>query len=108
MGRSHDQFHHFFFQWDERLKAIIRDNCSAEFQEYNDPDNHSRPATYNLIECMLDQFPSYRQAEIAVSGVILGLAPQIIHSVGANSVQISLLSLQRPLLALLISAGSPA
>lgn len=43
-----------------------------------------------------------------ISSVILGLTPTLLQVVGVNTVQMSLLHVRRPVLAFILSAGSPA
>jgi len=105
--RSHDQFHRFFWQWDEGLRATLATNCSAALNTYNDPNNHSRTAVYDVVQCLLDQTPNFRALEMAVASVILGLTPTLIQSLGTTTVQTSILSLRRPALAFFLSIGSP-
>lgn len=56
----------------------------------------------------MDNIPSFRQAEMNAVSVLLGLTPSIIQTLGPTTVQTSVVSLRRPLLALMVALGTPA
>ena len=60
------------------------------------------------MACMLGSMPENIKSNQAASTIVLGLTPSILASLGPTVAEISLLSLRRPLLALLVSLGSPA
>ncbi|KUI60065.1 hypothetical protein VP1G_07292 [Cytospora mali] len=107
------QFDAFFPGWNAMIQSYLRTNCSAPFYRYqksmpSSPKGSATDAVFPLIECILDQFPEFRKAEMAASAVILGLLPTILQSLGSTSAETSLLGLRRPVLALLCATGSPA
>ncbi|CAG9948505.1 unnamed protein product [Clonostachys rosea f. rosea IK726] len=63
---------------------------------------------YRVIDCLLDELKEYRKIEMAASAVILGLLPMILQSLDNSTVDLALLGIRRPLLALLLSISNPA
>ncbi|KAI0427696.1 hypothetical protein F5Y09DRAFT_315434 [Xylaria sp. FL1042] len=106
------QFDHFFPGWNDRVQAILRDNCSQPYAEYLTGNVNSTLGLQSLvnpvIDCILGVFPESRKAELATGALVLGLIPTILQSIGSSTVETALVGLRRPLLGFLISAGSPA
>ena len=107
LPRSHGQFHNFFPQWNAGLQATLATYCTTAIDAYNNPNLKSSNATYAVIQCLLDQMPNFRQVEMNVSSVILGLTPTLIQSLGMTTVHTGILSQRRPVLAFFLSVGSP-
>ncbi|KAI5919148.1 hypothetical protein F4810DRAFT_517417 [Camillea tinctor] len=109
---STTNFDHFFPAWNDKIQTILRNNCSEELATYRegnvDPTKAKSALVTPVIECILNEFPEYRKAEMASSAVILGLLPTILQSLGSTAAETALLGLRRPVLAFLLSAGSPA
>lgn len=117
-----------FEEWlwyDQTFASILRDNCSEEynnyvnkidtgwynlwpeFSTYKYPDTryiYSNP----LITCLLGNANELAKADMASSGILLGLLPTILASVGSTLGETTLLASRRPILALLLAIGSPA
>ncbi|TGJ80849.1 hypothetical protein E0Z10_g7908 [Xylaria hypoxylon] len=106
------QFDHFFPGWNDRVQAILRDNCSEPYAEYLTGDikekGEAQALVNPVIDCVLGVFPESRKAELATGALILGLIPTILQSIGSSTTETALVGLRRPLLGFLISAGSPA
>lgn len=106
------QFDQFFPGWDSLLQSIIQNNCTEQLAAYQtgtpDPLLPLSSLITPVIECILDEFPSYRMSEMASSAVILGLLPTILQALGSTAAETSLLALRRPVLSFLLVAGSPA
>lgn len=98
-------FQNFFPAWDSALHKILSNGCQPYYQQYQE---QAEAHVYPVIECLLSQFPQFRQLEMNISSVILGLTPTLLQTVGVNTVQMSLLHVHRPVLAFILSAGSPA
>lgn len=98
-------FQNFFPAWDSALHEILSHECQPYYQQYQE---QAEAHVYPVIECLLSQFPQFRQLEMNISSVILGLTPTLLQTVGVNTVQMSLLHVHRPVLAFMLSAGSPA
>ncbi|KAH8194414.1 hypothetical protein TruAng_011421 [Truncatella angustata] len=105
------QMDHFFPSWNDMLRNMLvgtpaagDTDCSAQFQA----DLHAttwRP--YSTVRCLLESFPEYRKSEMAAASVLLGLLPVILSQLGPSTVEQGLLGLRRPILAMLLAAGSP-
>ncbi|KAK7749642.1 hypothetical protein SLS53_000220 [Cytospora paraplurivora] len=112
-GAPTNQFDAFFPAWNAMIQKYLKDPdiCAVPYAAYKtghvQADGASSLVT-PVIECILDQFPEFRKAEMAASAVILGLLPTILQGLGSTSVETSLLGLRRRTLAMLCAAGSPA
>ena len=62
----------------------------------------------NVTECLLNYTPEVFKADMAAASVVLGLLPTILSLAGSSTVEVGLVALQRPLLALLLGTTSPA
>ncbi|KAI3330388.1 hypothetical protein F4824DRAFT_479045 [Ustulina deusta] len=106
------QFDHFFPGWNDRVQAILRDNCSEPYAEYLTGNINYALGVQSLvnpvIDCVLEAFPESRKAELATGALVLGLIPTILQTIGSSTAETALVGLRRPLLGFLISAGSPA
>ncbi|KAI1419959.1 hypothetical protein F5Y12DRAFT_174236 [Xylaria sp. FL1777] len=106
------QFDHFFPGWNDRVQAILKDNCSEPYAEYLTGNINYTLGVQSLvnpvIDCVLGVFPESRKAELATGALVLGLIPTILQTIGGSTVETALVGLRRPLLGFLISAGSPA
>lgn len=102
---SAELFQNFFPAWDSALHEILSQECQPYYQQYQE---QAEAHVYPVIECLLSQLPQFRQLEMNISSVILGLTPTLLQVVGVNTVQMSLLHVHRPLLAFILSVGSPA
>ncbi|KAI1337739.1 hypothetical protein F5Y15DRAFT_142801 [Xylariaceae sp. FL0016] len=94
------------------IQEILHNNCSAELASFKSgyvPPNKGLSGGINPVtNCVLDHLDEFRKAEMASSAVVLGLLPTILQVLGSTPVETSILALQRPVLAVLLSAGSPA
>lgn len=63
---------------------------------------------YNHEDCIFDRIPTDLQLNLQSAGVILGLLPTLMSTLGINIAEIALLSAHRPLLSLLLSLAAPA
>ncbi|KAH7133632.1 hypothetical protein EDB81DRAFT_804801 [Dactylonectria macrodidyma] len=106
------QFDQFFPGWNPYLQGIIRDNCSQQHESYLKSEgtvaNSASSAVTPLINCILNEFPEFRKAELGASTVVLGLTPTILQSLGSTTAETAILARRRPFLALLLAGGSPA
>lgn len=105
------QFDHFFPGWNWRVQAILRDNCSEPYDAYLtgqvDESLGKQSLVNPVIDCVLEAFPESRKAELATGALVLGLIPTILQTIGSSTAETAIVGLRRPLLAFLISAGSP-
>ncbi|KAI1337351.1 hypothetical protein F5Y15DRAFT_159417 [Xylariaceae sp. FL0016] len=89
------------------------DKCQGWYENYTSPtvedtwaEGHVQAS--NLANCILQQLPEWAKSELATISITLGLLPAALQYVGPDTTQIALLSFRRPLLATLLSFGSPA
>ncbi|KAL8714474.1 MAG: hypothetical protein Q9225_006579 [Loekoesia sp. 1 TL-2023] len=61
-----------------------------------------------VADCLLNYTPESSKADMAAASVLLGLLPTILSLAGSSTVEVGLVALQRPLLALLLGTASPA
>ena len=60
-----------------------------------------------MINCLVQNLDGSSSLFLAVTGVVLGLAPTILSILGSNTVETALLSSKRPLLGFLLSLAAP-
>ena len=65
-------------------------------------------AAYEHEVCLLSHADEGLKAYLATANILLGLAPVLLSTVGPTTPEVGLLSMERPLLALLLSVGSAA
>jgi hypothetical protein len=108
-SRPRISFQHWFPDVDEELSGIVANNCSQELQEYLD----ERIVLYGVhcvrtFNCIVSNCKEYTKANMASATVLLGLLPAVLAALGSSTTELSRLSAQRPLLAILMVLGSPA
>ncbi|KAF1995336.1 hypothetical protein P154DRAFT_346501 [Amniculicola lignicola CBS 123094] len=86
------------------VKALIRDNCT---EEWNMVQEDKSRGGYGVTKCILENMGEMDKAELAITAVILGLLPMALQMIGPRVEEIARLGMQRPLLAWLMSIGSP-
>ncbi|KAI0150765.1 hypothetical protein GGR57DRAFT_182677 [Xylariaceae sp. FL1272] len=110
-GTPTHQFDHFFPGWNDIIQGYLKDACSKEYAAYKTGKVNYTLGVESLvnpvIDCILEQFPNSRQAELAASNLVLGLIPTILQSLGSSTAETALVGIRRPLLGFLLSAGSP-
>jgi hypothetical protein len=104
-----------FQEWYEvyggRYRAMIRNECNSAYTDYmtrTPRPNCKECLAEAVVECILKALPEDAKANIAASGVLLGLLPSILSQVGLKTVEMGLLFQRRPLLSFLMMAGAPA
>ena len=117
------RFHQYFQHSKSLFADVSRHACNATLQayeaEYNRSSNHAwidlgvqvdRPI-YNLCRdqssCILEHTSEANKASLSTAGVVLGLLPTLLAVLSPSISELALLSAHRPLLAALISLGSP-
>ncbi|KAI1171996.1 hypothetical protein F4777DRAFT_563437 [Nemania sp. FL0916] len=105
------QFDHFFPGWNPVVQTILHDNCSEPYANYlTGHVNYTlgKESLVNpVIDCVLQQFPESRKAELGTASLVLGLIPTILQTIGSSTAETALVGLRRPILGFLLSAGSP-
>ncbi|KAI0551304.1 hypothetical protein F4679DRAFT_148177 [Xylaria curta] len=106
------QFDHFFPGWNTRVQDILKGACAEPYAVYLTGKinvTEGKQSIVNpVIDCVLEEFPESRKAELATGALVLGLIPTILQSIGSSTAETALVGLRSPLLGFLISAGSPA
>lgn len=108
-SRLRGAFQQFFPYSRQELQRIMSANCTEEYQAYrNETINLYGTACVKMYSCMMKEVSEYTKANMASSGVLLGLTPWILSTLGSTSAEISLLAVHRPVLAYLLVLGAPA
>lgn len=94
------QYKNLYPTWENLIFDILEQKC-ANLTVHNGPNG------YGVVHCILENFTEVRKAEMAICSVILGLLPVALQFVGPKVSDISTLAMQRPILAFLITLGSP-
>lgn len=113
-------FQDFYPVYGPKLKGIVLSTCFGNYTNYanhngtcNDWQDYGWTigpadcAGYNLLNCVLDQLPDTVKADMAASGILLGLLPVLLSLVGSTTAEVGLLALRRPLLASMLALASP-
>ncbi|OAA73826.1 hypothetical protein ISF_00727 [Cordyceps fumosorosea ARSEF 2679] len=98
----------FFPAWDVMLKEYLETDCQQDITNYRNATFDNTHVSYAVFNCLLEQFPEFRKAELSAAAVVLGLAPTILQMISPTPADTALVSLRRPVLALLLSLASPA
>ncbi len=116
------QFAKWYPQYGWIYAQVLRDNCSAEYDNYlTGYKNFSRidwlggggtlsALTQPVIQCILSNISEYMKALIASSQVLLGVTPSVLSLVGPSTDESSIFFLvsRRPLLYTMLTCGSPS
>lgn len=119
---SKDQFKTWYEEFGPTFEAILRDNCSYEYEQYLTVPKKDAPIDWltgggntnrlaqPVVNCILRYTSGFILSNMAAAAVVLGLMPTILATVGNSVEETSTLCVigQRPLLALLVAAASPA
>lgn len=85
--------------------------CNATLQQYLNPSTDSPSPNLRIawhVDCILQNTTETIKANMASAGVVLGLMPSLLSSLGPTLAESSLLMLERPLLSSLLVLGGPA
>ncbi|KAM5378608.1 hypothetical protein ACJZ2D_004407 [Fusarium nematophilum] len=110
---SHSQFQSFFPTFDSWYRGGIAASCEEQNAAYvntslPDPPNSGHQIAWGLVNCILDELQEVAKAEMAISGILLGLLPAALAQIGPSQAEIAFLSIRRPFLSLLLYVGTPA
>ncbi|KAK4209360.1 hypothetical protein QBC37DRAFT_245192, partial [Rhypophila decipiens] len=117
-----NQFQQWYPQYAHIFSDIRQLYCEDEYAAYlTGVKNHSRidyiggggiysVVTQPVINCILNHTSDYVKNGMTSAQVLLGVMPTVLAILGASTEEMSMLSniARRPLLALLLSAGSPS
>ncbi|KAH9897159.1 hypothetical protein F4778DRAFT_744599 [Xylariomycetidae sp. FL2044] len=116
------QFQDFYPQHGHKYEYVLHHNCSQEFANYLTGQPQDFPLdwlggggeasrlTQPVIQCLLDNTSEFIKAAAASAQVLLGITPSILALLGASTDELGMLTVvgRRPLLALILSIGSPS
>lgn len=107
------KFQHWFYQWEvnalgpNRKILMDEDKCATEVNNYWNKNDTVKWAYPGALDCILSHTSPSMQQSLSTAIVILGLTPTLLSALGPNIAESSMLSLERPLLSLLLSLGAP-
>ncbi len=109
------KFQHWYPQFRDYFQYIAQEHCNLTFLAYEGSlsarervPRVGRGGYCGLhLNCMLYATNEPVKANMAATSVLLGLTPSILAGLGPTIGEVALLSLHRPVLALLISLGAP-
>ena len=109
-------FEHWYNRYDPPWPHLITSKCSDLYRayiSYNGTCSGSSGSCLSnimsdVVECLLKDTPEVFKTNMAAASVLLGLLSTILSLAGSSTVEVGLVALQRPLLALLLGAASPA
>ena len=129
-GLLEQEFKQFFPQYNPGFQRILRENCSEQLaahhvdeqqNEDKDEDADERVMTLGadfevdstahlVVDCILQATPELIKSKMASAQVLFGLMPSLLALLGPAPHQTGFIAIVagRPLLALLLAAGSPA
>ena len=108
------KFQHWYPAFGYYLATISNETCSLTLRAYEGSLSarvELPPVTTYCgahLSCILSIAQEAAKANIAATTVLLGLTPSILAFLGPTIAEVSLLSLRRPILAILVSLGAPA
>ena len=116
------QFTHWYPEYRDIFRQILRENCSEEYQYYlyssmNKAYKFSftggAPTTQlsqPVVQCILQSTSEFIKSNMASAQVLLGLTPTMLATLGPSTEETSVLFVvgRRPILSLCIAAGSTA
>ena len=116
---SSPHFKHWFPQMAPDLQALLDEKCASDYQLYLDGQSNNHINVLNdttctsctiapVAACLYDGVVALAGPSMQAAGVLLGLLPTILILVSPSKVETGILTLQRPSLAMLTSAGCPA
>ncbi|KAI3331721.1 hypothetical protein HD806DRAFT_478111 [Xylariaceae sp. AK1471] len=116
------QFVHWYDQYGDVFRNIMRDDCSKEYQNYlysvdgnvtidwqhggDEPSSITQP----VILCILNNTSDYIKSAMSGAQVLLGLTPTVLALLGPSSAELSLLTVvaRRPGLAAMLALACPS
>ena len=109
-------FEHWYTRFDPPWPDLITGNCSQQYHAYISHNATCSGSSgrclatimSDVAECLLQNTPEVVKADMAAASVLLGLLPTILSLAGSTTVEVGLVALRRPLLALLLGTASPA
>jgi hypothetical protein len=116
------QFRDWYPQYGHIFETIKNEDCADEYQSYLGRDKNPSKIdvlggggqytvlTQPVINCILNHTSQYVMNGMTNAQVLLGIMPTVLALVGASTEEMSMLANvgRRPLLALLLAAGSPS
>jgi hypothetical protein len=97
-----------WFPYDSAYWIKAASRCEAEITAYliNNRTEACLTPCACAADCILEDIPGTLQSNYASAQVILGLVPAVLFTIGPSIADVAVISTRRPLLAVLIWAGS--
>ncbi|KAH8170460.1 hypothetical protein LIA77_09241 [Sarocladium implicatum] len=109
-------FQHFFPNFDNSLRRLLRENCTEVYGHYVNEWSPSCEAqgrqmgscrASRVIDCLNNVMHESWKTNMSSATVLLGILPAALVLLGSNTPQVSLLALRRPILAFTLAVGTP-
>ncbi|KAJ8133249.1 hypothetical protein O1611_g370 [Lasiodiplodia mahajangana] len=109
--RTPPHFQRWYPSYQSAIQLVISNHCGEALHAYQNGTYKPGCAVCvpnDLIICILNNSDEAFKANLAAVAVLLGLLPSILSLAGSSTVETGLLFMRRPVLSLLLAAGSPA
>ena len=110
-GVSRPKFDTWFGTYAHHFKKSSTTVCNDTLQRYKNPGPDSPPSRLSIahhVDCILANTTETIKANMASAGVVLGLMPSLLSSLGPTLAESSMVLLERPFLSFLLALGAPA
>ena len=108
---SRHKFEAWFGTYAHHFEESSTITCNETFQQYKNPRSDSSVPKFSIAhhaDCILANTTETIKANMASAGVMLGLMPSLISSLGPSLTEASTLLVERPFLSWLLAIGAPA
>jgi hypothetical protein len=102
MSTGWQPYQQWFHYFETHILSEFQDVCQKEI---NTPHTVDRWCQIGAT-CIFNNIDSYTQTELAGAGVMLGLAPATLAVLGPSDNSLAFLSLERPLLSMLLASST--
>jgi hypothetical protein len=105
------KFENWFGTYAHHFEESSINTCNRTLQQYKNPSSDSPIMKLSIAyhtDCILANTTETIKANMASAGVVLGLMPSLLSSLGPTLSESSMLMLERPFLSSLIAIGAPA
>jgi hypothetical protein len=109
--RAAVHFKYWYRQYRHVFESIMEEHCQAAYRGYLTevaPKDYLSGTITPVIDCILGNLNETRKSNMAAASVLLGLLPTTLGLAGSTTMEVGLVALRRPFLALLLAAGAPA
>jgi hypothetical protein len=102
-------FQAFYPTLGSELTRVRDQNCSAAYTVYQASTTYLGTLAHcnAMMDCLYENVRETVKIQMATTNIVLGLTPTVLSMMGSSTIELSVLSTQRPILALCVSLGSP-